>query len=660
MRTVAPSDHRTVGPRASAIAASYAVIAVVMTWPVARDLSSRIAGDLADPVFNTWVLMWTSGQVLAFLGGDWTALGQYWHGNIFYPERYTLAYSEHLTPQMLQALPVLAITDNSVAAYNLLFLSTFVLSGLGVYLFVRDLTGLALPAFVAGLAFAWAPYRLAQVPHLQVLTAYWMPLALVGFHRYFDSRRVLPLAGGSTALALQNLSCGYYLLYFPPFLAAYCLYEMTRRRLLGQWRVWLALAASVAAVALITWPFVEPYLALRAGGEIGVRSAADVRSFSADVWSFGNASPGLRLWRDRLAAFPKAEGEGFPGLMIVALAAVAVLHAVWRRASAVIGQPQPAVALVIALSAAVVLAVSGTIGLWLLAASGLRLPVGDTVYVYYNPAPALAVAVGSALVLLTTLRFTQRAPTPTRQPVLFFGCAFAAAAVLSFGPIVMSAGKPMMPGPFALLLAYVPGFDGGRVPARFLMLAALFLSVLAGIGATALHRSLSRRLRFAALGLAAAIILAESWVAPLAMNVPAWVPAELIAPTGLHTGRAVPPLYRVIETLPDPVVLIEFPFGEPAHDIHAMFYAGRHRRALVNGYSGYLPQSFTRRVGRLWDPTDDPVRAAGWLVDTGATHALVHEAYYAGDRGQAVSAWLIGLGARPVTSDGPDKLFQLK
>ena len=116
--------------------------------------------------------MWTVGQVLRFLSGDFHALCYYWNGNIFYPDRLTIAYSEHLTPQMLQALPVFGLTGNIVLAYNLVFLSTMVLSGLAVYLLVRELTDSPLAAFFAGLAFAYAPYRLSQGSHLQVLSTY--------------------------------------------------------------------------------------------------------------------------------------------------------------------------------------------------------------------------------------------------------------------------------------------------------------------------------------------------------------------------------------------------------------------------------------------------------------------------------------------------------
>ena len=85
----------------------YTVLAIVMTWPLARHLGTRLAADLGDPVFNCWVLMWTAGQVLSALHGDVGALTNFWNGNIFFPEPLTLTYSEHLSRQMLQILPVL-------------------------------------------------------------------------------------------------------------------------------------------------------------------------------------------------------------------------------------------------------------------------------------------------------------------------------------------------------------------------------------------------------------------------------------------------------------------------------------------------------------------------------------------------------------------------
>src|SRR5438445_494565 len=70
---------------------------------------------------------------------------------------------------------------------DLLFLSTFVLSGLGRFLFVREVTASPNAGFVAGLIYAFAPLRVPQFGHLQVISSQWMPFALYGLRRYFDA-----------------------------------------------------------------------------------------------------------------------------------------------------------------------------------------------------------------------------------------------------------------------------------------------------------------------------------------------------------------------------------------------------------------------------------------------------------------------------------------
>src|SRR2546423_451663 len=102
----------------------YVVVTIVMTWPLAAGLAHDVPGDFGDPLFTSWVLAWDATH----LGRGW------WSANIFAPHPLSLAYSEHFLPQALQALPVYWLTQNPILSYNLLFLSTFALSGLGMFL----------------------------------------------------------------------------------------------------------------------------------------------------------------------------------------------------------------------------------------------------------------------------------------------------------------------------------------------------------------------------------------------------------------------------------------------------------------------------------------------------------------------------------------------
>ena len=282
--------------------------------PSRPGLARDIPWDLGDSVLNAWILQWGADHWLRFLGGDLGAFRGYFNANIFYPEPLTLAYSEHLTAQVLQILPVYALTGNIVLSYNLLFLSTFVLSGLGTFLLVRELTGSARAGFVAGLLYAFAPYRIGQFSHVQVMSSQWMPFALYGFRRYFETRRPWPLAGAALALVAQNWSCGYFLLYFAPFAAAYVIYEIADRGLWKDLRVWASLGAAAAVVMGATVPLLLPYLELREHG-FGPRPIGEVAHFSADVYSYLTAHEEQSFWGAIMRAFVKPEGELFPSLI---------------------------------------------------------------------------------------------------------------------------------------------------------------------------------------------------------------------------------------------------------------------------------------------------------------------------------------------------------
>jgi hypothetical protein len=140
--------------------AAYGLLTIALTWPLACGLTRDLPADLVDPLLNTWIVARGAGELTHALAGHPHALSGFWNAPIFFPQPLALAYSEHLTAQALEILPVYAVSRNPILCYNLLFLSTFVLSAIGMFLLVRELTGDAAAAFLAGLAFGFAPYRI--------------------------------------------------------------------------------------------------------------------------------------------------------------------------------------------------------------------------------------------------------------------------------------------------------------------------------------------------------------------------------------------------------------------------------------------------------------------------------------------------------------------
>lgn len=661
--------------RASHAAAAYLVITLVATWPLARGLGRDVAWDLGDSLLNMWILAWDGEQLLALLRGDFARLRTFFDANIFHPAPLSLAYSEHLVGQAVQVFPVYAVTGNPILAYNLLFLSTFVLSGLGMYLLVRELTGSPLAGFVAGLLFAFAPYRLAQSSHLQVLSSQWMPFVMYGMRRYFDEverhegagaggpqgpparhRRVTPLLGASAALVAQGLSCGYYLLYFTPFAAAYALWEIVRRRLWRDRRVWLHLGAAGVLTSALTAPFLLPYAQVRLRFDMA-RTVTEVARFSADVYSYATAFQGQPIWGHLMRAFPKGEGELFPGLVPVVLALVGIVffrpkpeateterEPEGRKRLLVLLLMATAVAYaILAIATIVVRRITIDFGLFELRASNITQLL-------------LRAAAGFSLVLLLSPMARARAAAFMRDRG-FFVAGLVAALWLSLGPSPQALGRPLdLVAPYGALYEYVPGFDGVRAPARFAMVVAFMLAVLGGYGAAALARWKWGRVMVGAM---AAAFLFEGTAVPFLVN-------GLTPPRGFNAPAAriyrparAPAIYAEVARQAAGGVLAELPLGHPDFDLRAMYYSIVHWRPILNGYSGFYPPHYGKLAFELGEVPRHPEVSLRALAAAGATHVVVHESAYLGSEGAETSAALRTLGATELYREGTDVLLAL-
>ena len=159
----------------------YTLITAILARDVLAQLSTGIANDAGDPLLTAAILQWNAHHL------PWSEA--WWQFPIFHPTRDTLAFSEHLLGLSVIASPIAWLTGDPLVTYNLTTLLTFPLCGMAVYALVHALTRSPAAAFLAGLAFAFAPYRMSNLPHIQMLASFWAPLALLGLHRFADSAR---------------------------------------------------------------------------------------------------------------------------------------------------------------------------------------------------------------------------------------------------------------------------------------------------------------------------------------------------------------------------------------------------------------------------------------------------------------------------------------
>jgi hypothetical protein len=644
---------RPIVPQWLAAVAAYALLTIVSTWPLVMGLGRDVPWDLGDPLLVMWILAWDCTRILGALTGDLSRLTGFFDANIFYPAPATLAYSEHLVGQALQILPVYAISGNPILAYNVLFLSTFVLSGFGMFLLVRDLTGSSLAGFVGGLLYAFAPFRLPHSGHLHVLSSQWMPFVLFGLRRYFATRRWEPLAGAGAALTLQNLSSGYYLLFFAPMAAGFALWEVAGRNLWRDLRVWRDLALLGMAVALVTAPFLLPYAALKRQWPV-FRPVAEVVGYSADVYSYATAFSEQRIWRS-LRTYPKPEGELFPGLVPLILAAIGLLAggAATRRTPDPRRTERRWLTWLLALTAVG----HATAALLAIAYRRIFVDAGWFVLRIGNVNQMLLRAAVAFGLLLAVSPAARERILPFLRERGFYLIGLLGALWLSLGPTPQAFGRPIeIASPYMALYAHVPGFDGLRVPARLAMLAALMLAVLGGFGARAVARLPRGRVLLAA---ACVFFLLEATHIPFTLNGMAPVPDFVTPEARIRPPGEAPAVYGEVARLPEDSVLVELPLGQIDYDLRAVYYSTLHWRPLVNGYSGFFPVHYGQLQTALSEIPRHAEVSGKALRAVGATHVLVHEAAYRDSEGPDTTAVLVAQGASVVFTDGADVLLRL-
>lgn len=616
---------------------TYLVLSLVLTWPLVLGLGRDVPGDLGDSLLNMWILAWGAEHVPRLFTGalSWS---EFWNANIFHPEPLTFALSEHLFGQTLQILPIYWLTGNIILCYNLLFISTFALSAFGTYLLVRDLTGDTRAAFIAGLVYGFLPYRIASIPHLQVLSSQWMPLVLYGLNRFVTNGSRKALAGGTAALVMQNWSCVYYVLYFAPFVPLFVLHRMWTLGTLRTVRTWLWLIAAAAGTLALTLPFLFPYREVQSLFGIE-RPLGEVVNFSANVWSYVTASENVWIWGDVLRFYERPEGETFLGFTPWVLAAVALAAVAAPSAAGPSDRPRlrwlEILLLIIVVSQLIAVMSAVMFGGFDLRAFGMQIRARTVSRLL------LQFAVAAALLLVLSPRLRRQAAAAVQSPVAPVFLATVLAMWLSLGPLPKAGGSIVSGfGLYGVLYDYVPGFTGVRVPARFAMIAGLFLAVLAGYGVKFLTPN------SALLTTLGVLVLIEGVAVPIEIN-RTWNMAEAAVPARVFPRSGAPEVYKRIAALPPDSVITEFPFGDKAWEIRYVYYSAAHWKPITNGYSGAFPPMYNERVARLQHIAVDPEASWQTLRDTRTTHVVIHRnAFGKPEDADAVEAWLKSHGAR--------------
>ncbi len=230
---------------------------------------------------------------------------------------------------------------------------------------------------------------------------------------------------------------------------------------------------------------------------------------------------------------------------------------------------------------------------------------------------------------------------PSRAAVIYL-VALAAAFEMSLGLGGYS---------YRLLYEYVQLIGGLRAPARMAICVLLFLGVLAAYGQSALEAVVSSRARRVLAVVVPALIMLEYWVAPLTL-----VPFP----------SKPPQVYAWLATQPRGIVA-EFPMPRadtlPGDEPRHIYMSTFHWMPMVNGYSGYYPQSYLARIEAMRGfPSAE---AVAQLQRERVRYVIIHTPAYSRAELDTILAGMSSLGvftelARLDAGRGPAYVYGLR
>lgn len=301
----------------------YAGLTLAFCAPVALEPHLRSFASGPDTRLYLWTLGWDLHAMATNPLGIFDA-------NMFYPERRTLAYSEHLIGAAALALPIAPFTDDLLVILNWVLLASTLLTAIGTDRFAREAGASRLGAFLAGSAAAFCSPRLSRLPQAHLATLHWIPFCLLFAARYARSGRPFDLRMAFGFFTLQAVTSGHGGLLLAVALALFGL-------ALAAQRGWGALAQAASAAGIpgalilaVNVPFVWPYYALR--DSVGlVRTVEDAAGWSPTPGSFLASGGALhQALTSRIpslaAAVEAANAILFPGVVLLGLAVLALVR----------------------------------------------------------------------------------------------------------------------------------------------------------------------------------------------------------------------------------------------------------------------------------------------------------------------------------------------
>ena len=295
---------------------SYFIVSLLILFPLVPHLFSKLAFASNGDVRLSLTILFSNLNKIA--RGDFLNIFQL---PILFPLSHTLTAGINLFGQSLLVLPLFLIhVRNVYFIYNLLTFFAYSAAGYCAYRFVREWVPERWIGWLIGALYILMPYRVHNIPQMNLLFSFPIPITLLFFSRFLKKGRNKDLVFFFLSLLTQflfDLSIG---LFLGITMGIFFLFQQILCGLLPR-RHWFPLVAAVLlfilVMAMVFLPYLSPKTSFSIVGEINFIPTFAFHSplsfysnwsylllfFNGIIWHQSPFSPGISIFIFFMIAF---------------------------------------------------------------------------------------------------------------------------------------------------------------------------------------------------------------------------------------------------------------------------------------------------------------------------------------------------------------------
>jgi len=238
---------------------AYSLISLVMTYPMIFKLNyfpctgqERIPPG-SDIFIYLWDIWWFKHAVTHLINPFWTDY-------IFYPQGVSLLFTLANIIWSILAIP-LQTWLTLISIYNICFILSLIISGVGAFCLIRYLTGSLWPGFIGGAIYAFAPFHFVHIGHMTVFSVQWLPFFVLFFIKIFEKQKLSNSIYSAIFWALACYSDLNYAVFLGLFVLLFIIYKIiSAKHEIIEFKYLKRLGVMIVTLLLLVGPYAASIL----------------------------------------------------------------------------------------------------------------------------------------------------------------------------------------------------------------------------------------------------------------------------------------------------------------------------------------------------------------------------------------------------------------